>query len=113
MGGIGKWLVASLVSVATFAVAVWISGAIVLVPLLASPTDRWAVASGIGVSLAAFAALWGQWWATRPRAAVSAASGDVDGAPDVITPGQRSIDIGRDNIGIVSTGDDTTNTQHQ
>jgi hypothetical protein len=92
----GRWWVAALIMVAAFAGAAWVSGAVILAPLLASSGDRWAVASGVGVAVAAFAALWGQWWATR---AEETAAGD------------RSVAIGRDNTGIIATGDGAVSTQ--
>ena len=109
-----RWWVAALVMVAVFAGATWVSGAVILVPLLALSGDRWAVASGVGVAVAAFAALWGQWWATRaedgPQQA--AAGGDAArGNRQVTAARDRSVAIGRDNTGLIATGDGAVSTQ--
>jgi hypothetical protein len=109
-----RWLVAALVTAVSFSVAAWVSGVFVLPPLMRSGADRWAVAAGLGVAVAAFAALWGQSWATRDGQA--AATGDAAGAaagPGVPAAGERSITAGGDISGIASTGDDTTSTQHR
>ncbi len=60
-----RWLVAGLVTAAVFGGATWICGAYLLPPVMASSADRWVVAAGLGVAVAAFAALWGKWWATQ------------------------------------------------
>ena len=110
MGRVGRWLLAGLISMVAFAGAAWISGAVLLVPLLVSTTDRWAVASGIGVSVAAFAAMWGQWWAGQ---ASPAAEEHVKAASGVAVVHDGPINIGRDNTGIASTGDGATNIQQR
>jgi hypothetical protein len=108
VGRTGRWLLAGLISMAAFAGAAWISGAVLLVPLLASSTDRWAVASGIGVSVAAFAAMWGQWWAGQVS---PTAEEHVKTASGVTVVPNGTINIGRDNTGIASTGNEATNIQ--
>jgi hypothetical protein len=110
MGVIGRWFLVSLVSVAAFAAGVWLGGAVVLTPLLASATDRWTVASGIGAVLAASVAAGGQWWVSRNNETVSSDPNAVQTAGGL---GQRSISVGRDNTGIASTGDGASNTQQQ
>ena len=75
MGRAGRWTVAGLVAVAAFAVATWVSGVFLVTRLLPSPDIRWPVAFGIGASAAAFAGLWGQWWATD--------TGNADRAADL------------------------------
>ena len=54
-----RWLVALSVTVAVLAISIWVSGAYLLPLWVNSGSDRWVIASSIGVSLAAFAALWG------------------------------------------------------
>jgi hypothetical protein len=57
-----RWAVAVLVTITAFAAATWICGAFVL------PTRdggvRWGIAGGLGVAVAALAALWGHSYAT-------------------------------------------------
>lgn len=110
-----RWWVAGLVVLAAFAGATWVSGAFILTRLLTSSADRWAVASGIGAALAGFAALWGQWWATRTDGTPQAASGGdaATGRGQVAAGGERSIAVGQDNTGVTSTGDDAVNTQNR
>ncbi|MFE9429093.1 hypothetical protein ACFYNO_39800 [Kitasatospora sp. NPDC006697] len=103
-----RWVVAGAVTVAAFAVPTWLCGAVALPGVLADPASRWAVASALGVALAALAALWGHGFATRPRE-----EGPVPG-PAVQAPGlavqasgPRAVAIGGGNRGDVITGDTT------
>lgn len=64
-----RWLVASLVTVAVFAVLTAICGALVLPTVMKDPGSRWGVAGGLGVAVAALAALWGHSFATAERSA--------------------------------------------
>ncbi len=96
-----RWCVAGLVVVAAFGAATWGSGVFVLPRAMKSEGDRWVVAAGLGVAVAALVALWGQSWATRESAA----------EPDTTAAGKRSITAAADISGIASTGDDATNTQ--
>ena len=112
-----RWWVAVLVTVVSFSVVAWVSGAFVLPPLMRSAADRWAVAAGLGTAVAAVAATWGQWWATREGPAAGTGEvGDVPAGPGAspaappVLPG-RSIAAGGDISGIASTGDGTTNIQ--
>ncbi len=72
--------------------------------------------SGIGAAVAAFAAPWGQWWAT-PRAGgaapKAASGGDVTGGGQVAVGGERSIAVAPDNTGVTSTGDGAVNIQNR
>lgn len=95
-----RWWVAGLVVVAAFGAATWVSGVFVLPLVMKSEADRWVVAAGLGVAVAALVALWGQSWATRESA------GELG-----TEAGKRSIAAARDISGIASTGDDATNTQ--
>jgi hypothetical protein len=63
-----RWWVAALVTVAAFSLSTWICGALVLPPMMKNPAVRWGVAAGLGVAMAALAALWGHSYATaHPR----------------------------------------------
>ena len=66
---VGRWAVGALVTVTAFGVAAWLAGAWILVPVIASSADRWVVASGLGVAVAALAALWGHSYATKEHEA--------------------------------------------
>ena len=70
--GAVRWLVAIIVTMAAFAVSLWVCGALLLPLVLKSEADRWVVAAGLGVAVAALAALWGSSWAGR-QAEVSSA----------------------------------------
>jgi hypothetical protein len=116
MGRVAGWCAAGLVTVAAFSAATWISGAFALPGVLKSGPDRWVVAAGLGVAVAALAALWGHSWATRGREARSGrggrGSGPAAGARGAAR-GERSIAAGGDISGIASTGDNAINTQQR
>lgn len=60
-----RWTVAAFVTIAAFAAATWICGALVLPALkMHDAAVRWGVAGGLGVAVAALAALWGHSYAT-------------------------------------------------
>jgi hypothetical protein len=99
--GTVRWGVVGLVTVAAFGLAALVSGVFVLPLAMKSDADRWVVAAGLGVAVAAFVALWGQSWATHEPSA----------EPDTAMAGKRSITAAGDISGIASTGDDATNTQ--
>jgi len=96
----GRWLVAVVVTIAAFGVSLWLCGALLLPLILKSEADRWVVAAGLGVAVAALAALWGASWAGQSE---DSSSG----------PGERSISAGGGITGIASTGDCTTNIQQK
>jgi hypothetical protein len=100
MSRAGRWLVAVVVTVAAFGVSLWVCGALLLPLWLKSGADRWVVAAGVGVAVAALAALGSASWAGRSEESSSG-------------PGERSISAGRDISGIASTGDGTTNIQQK
>jgi hypothetical protein len=54
-----RWLVAFGVTAVVFAVSLWVSGALLLPLWVKSDSDRWVIASSLGVALAALAGLWG------------------------------------------------------
>ena len=76
---------------ATFGLSSWVCGALLLPLWLKSRADRWVVAAGLGVAVAALAALGCASWAGQAE----------DSSPD---PGERSISAGGDITGIASTG---------
>jgi hypothetical protein len=98
MSQAGKWLVAVVMMVAAFGVSLWVCGALLLPLWLKSGADRWVVAAGLGVAVAALAALGFASWAGQSE---DASSGS----------GERSISAGRDISGIASTGDGATNVR--
>ena len=55
-----RWLIAVGVTIFAFAIGLWISGAMLLPVWLKSESDRWVIAAGLGIALAALAALWGR-----------------------------------------------------
>jgi hypothetical protein len=99
MSRAARWLVTVLVTVAAFGVSLWVCGALLLPLWLKSGADRWVVAAGLGVAIAALAALWGASWA----------GGEFEDS--LSGPAERSISAGGDISGIASTGDGTTNFQ--
>jgi hypothetical protein len=98
-----RWLVAVVVTVAAFGLSLWVCGALVLPLWLKSGADRWVVAAGLGVAVAALAALGCASWAGQ--------SEDPSDSPSGL--GKRSISAGGDIGGIASTGDGTTNIQRK
>ena len=100
MSRAGKWLVAVVVTVAAFGASLWVCGALLLPLWLKSGADRWVVAAGLGVAVAALAALGCASWAGQPEESSSG-------------PGRRSISAGGDITGIASTGDGTSNIQQK
>lgn len=109
-----RWSAAALVVAGVFAVTVWVSGTFVLPLVLASSADRWVVAAGLGVAVAALAALWGQSWATLEGHETPGGDEEPCGAhapPEGSMTGDRSVTTGGDISGIASTGDGTVNTQ--
>jgi len=92
-------MVAVSVTAAAFAVPAWLAGAVVLPPLLKDPGTRWGVASSLGVALAALAALWSHGFATDGQ------EGDPPADTSVQAVGERSVAVGGDNRGRISTGD--------
>ena len=95
-----RWLVAVVVTVAAFGVSLWVCGALLLPLVLKSGADRWVVAAGLGVAVAALAAVGCASWAGQSEDSSS-------------SPAGRSISAGGDISGIASTGDGTTNVQQK
>lgn len=149
-----RWFLAAVVTTLAFVMPTLVCGVWILVPVLPDGGTRWGVASGLGVALAALAALWGHGFATGdtqkseersslPNAGVRALGGRAvavggsvrggvitgDGVPapgstgpaavrrrdescarvpepgGVIASGERSVAIGGDAEGDVTTGD--------
>ncbi|MFD8643918.1 hypothetical protein ACFV14_26890 [Streptomyces zaomyceticus] len=96
MGRFGRWAVAVLVTVASFAVPTWLGGALVLPSVLKDAEIRWAVASALGTAVAALVGMWGYRFATRER---------QNPGPAVQATGERGVAIGGHNSGPVTTGD--------
>jgi hypothetical protein len=107
VGQAGRWLVAGLVTLAAFGAATWVSGAFVLTRLLPSADVRWPVAFGIGAAVAGFAGLWGQWWAAQAGDQTAGGAAASTGGAD------RSVAVGRDNLGIIAAGGSPVIVQHQ
>ncbi len=97
----GRWLVAVVVTVAAFGVSLWVCGTLLLPLWLKSGADRWVVAAGLGVAVAALAALDCASWAGGQSEDSSSGRGE------------RSISARGDITGIASTGDGTTNIQRK
>jgi hypothetical protein len=101
MSRAARWLVAMVVTVAAFGLTLWACGALLMPLWLKSGADRWVVAAGLGVAVAALAALGCASWASGQSEDSSPGSGG------------RSISAGGDISGIASTGDDTINIQQK
>jgi hypothetical protein len=101
MSRAARWLVAVVVIVAAFGMSLWVCGALLLPLWLKSGADRWVVAAGLGVAVAALAAVGCASWA----------GGESEDSSS--GPGERSISAGGDISGIASTGDGTTNIQQK
>lgn len=82
-----RWPAAGLVTVATFAVATWGSGALILPVIMKDAAIRWGVAGALGVAVAALAALWGHSFATAGKPSETASGGDPDAAPGITATG--------------------------
>jgi hypothetical protein len=92
-----RWTAAAAVTIAAFAAATSICGALVLPALkVHDPAVRWGIAGGLGVAVAALAALWGASYATaephQPQ------PGPTPGSASPVPPGPAS-----------SSGEDETN----
>ena len=108
-----RWLVAGVVTLMVFAVCTWLAGAVVLPHLLRDHGDRWVIAAGCGVALAALAGLGAYRYATARAAGTSGERGTAEPEPVVSGAGERSISVGGDLDGIASTGDNSVNVQRQ
>ena len=101
-----RWAVATMVTMAAFGVSLWLCGALLLPLMLKSGADRWVVAAGLGVAVAALAAMWGASWA-------GAHEDESPGREESPGRRERSISAGGDITGIASTGDRTNNIQQK
>jgi hypothetical protein len=95
----GRWIVAGVVTVAAFALSTWFGGAVL--GRIHDSGIRWGLASALGLAVSGLAALWGKTFAIRTQ--------EKTGKPgstgtSVQASGPRSIAIGGDNSGNVSTG---------
>jgi hypothetical protein len=107
MSRVVRWLVAAGVTVIVCGGSMWVCGSLVLPPVMKSGADRWVVAAGAGVALAAVAGLWGAWWAGQDAKVPPAAGHGPEPAREdgVLASGDRAIAIGGDNAGVAATGD--------
>jgi hypothetical protein len=80
-----RWLVAGLVTVAAFAGATFICGALVLPTVMKDGGVRWGIAGGLGVAVAALAALWGCSFATVEGAKDAGALPSAGGPTTIVT----------------------------
>ena len=55
---IGRWAVAFIAVIAAFAIPAWLCGALALRDVFKDSGVRWGVATGAGLAVAAFVALW-------------------------------------------------------
>ena len=108
MSRVLRWSVAIMVTLVAFAAITWAAGAVVLPHLIADHGDRWVIAAGCGVALAALAATWGYRYATAEAAGAPKAVRPAEPAP-----GERSISVNGNLSGIASTGDNALNVQGQ
>lgn len=67
MGRAARWLVAAGTTLAVFAVFLWVSGVFILPFWIKSGSDRWVIATGVGLAIGALAALWGVGFARREQ----------------------------------------------
>lgn len=89
MRKVARWSAATLVTMAAFAVGTWLCGAVILDHLLKDPAVRWGIASGLGVAVAALAALWGHSFA-EGREAEETVSGSSSKVPAGVITGRGS-----------------------
>jgi len=106
-----RWFVAVVVTVVAFAVGTWTAGALVLPHLVTDHADRWVIAAGCGVAVAALAATWGYRFATAEAAEAPDVRGHAE--PTMPAAGERSISVSGNLGGIASTGDNAVNIQGQ
>lgn len=101
-----RWGLAIVVTVAAFVVPTLVCGVWVLVPVLQDSGTRWGVASGLGVAVAALAALWGHGFATgnARKSELRAVAPGVG----VQALGDRAVAVGGGVRGGVFTGDGTS-----
>jgi len=75
-----RWLAAGLVTVTAFAGVTWLCGALVLANAIDDSAARWSVAGGLGVAVAALAALWGHSFAEGGKHSEGLSGSDAPGA---------------------------------
>jgi hypothetical protein len=74
-----RWVLAALVTVAAFTLSTWVCGAFVLP--MRDGAVRWGIAGGLGVAVAALAALWGASYATAEQEHEQPAAETAQAAP--------------------------------
>ncbi len=85
-----RWAVAAAVTVVAFALATWVSGALILPVFMKDAGIRWGVAGSLGVAVAALAAMWGQSFATSGQPAETTSNGPPGAAPTTTATGAGS-----------------------
>jgi tetratricopeptide (TPR) repeat protein len=103
VGRSARWGLAVGATVAAFALPTWLCGVWILASAIPDDGQRWGVASGLGVALAALAALWGYGFATNDRPEFEEHA--VPQRLDVQASGTRAVAVGGDVRGDVVTGD--------
>ena len=105
MAGRGsRWAVAALVTGGVLAAVTWASGALVLPLWIKDSGNRWVIATAAGLALSGLAALWGKSYATARQ--------DESPPRAVAASGSRSVAVGGDLSGSVTTGDRTRVENH-
>jgi hypothetical protein len=107
-----RWLVAGLVFLAALFIATWIFEALVLPRVIKDNGVRWGAATALGAAVAAFVALWGNWYATKERIPIATAgeatapTGTPGWPPPLINvalqPGYSGVDL---HIEVLNCGD--------
>jgi hypothetical protein len=105
VGQVARWCIAGLATAAVFAAGTALSGLVILAPLVRAAADRWVIASGLGVAVAALAALWGASWAGAEdrQARLQAGGGTGEAVGRAVSASRGGIAFGGDNYGIAST----------
>jgi hypothetical protein len=91
---VARWSAAAAVTVAAFAAAAWVSGALILPAVIRDPGIRWGLAGSVGVAVAALGALWGSSFAAGDNSP-EADSGSSDAKPAPGRAAQGRGDKGR------------------
>ncbi len=81
-----RWLVALVVTLVAFSGSLWVSGTLLIPIWIKSEADRWVIAAGLGVAVAALAALWGVSFAQRDEPAERVVPSGTAGRPAQADP---------------------------
>lgn len=115
MQRVNRWMVAGLVTAAVFGLITWVAGGFLLPLVMASEANRWVIAAGAGVALAAVSAIGIVPWAARGgNTQPEGVAQSVPPSTSIVSPTEdKSINAGGDISGIASTGDNTINIQQR